>query len=281
MKSTKYLFSLLSILTISFTSCDIIEGPFMEDIVIEGCEGKCRKIFLEDYTGHKCGNCPRAAEKAEELKEIYGDQLVTVAVHAGFFAWPSGTHFSTDFTTESGDEWDIHFGNSTAGNPNGMVNRTGYPESSHILQHSQWAQKVDELLQIEPEAYIELAANYSAENRSLTIDVRTEILQTISAPLNINVLLTESNIIAYQTDYAADPQEIEDYEHNHVKRASLTGSWGVDLEQSEYISGDLIDKTFSISLDENWITENMSVVAFVSNTNTYEVIQAEEIHLIE
>jgi len=69
MKSTKYLFHLLTILTISFTSCDIIEGPFMEDIVIEGCEGKCRKIFLEDYTGHKCGNCPRAAEKVEELKE--------------------------------------------------------------------------------------------------------------------------------------------------------------------------------------------------------------------
>jgi thiol-disulfide isomerase/thioredoxin len=281
MKSINYLFSLLTVLTISFTSCDVIEGPFTEDIVVNGCEGKCRKIFLEDYTGHKCGNCPRAAEKAAELKDIYGDQLVVVAVHAGFFAWPSGTHFTTDFTTDAGDEWDTQFGNSTAGNPNGMVNRTGYTEASHILQHSQWAQKIDELLQVEPEVYIELAASYNSSNHSISISSKTEILQSISAPLNINILISESGIIAYQTDYAAEPQEIEDYEHNHVMRKSLTGSWGVDLGQNTYKAGDLIETSYNIDLDENWIAENISIVAFISNTNTYEVIQAEEIHLIE
>ena len=106
------------------------------------------------------------------------------------------------------------FGNSAAGNPNGMVNRVGYPSSDHIIQHSQWAQKVDELLQSDAQIYIEIETGFDSSSNSLTIETTTEILESISAPLSLNVIVTESNIIAYQTDYEADPQEIADYEHN-------------------------------------------------------------------
>ena len=64
-------------------------------------------------------------------------------------------------------------------------------------------------------------------------------------------------------------------------RKSLTGSWGVDLGQSDYNNGDVISNTFNLTLDENWVVENMSVVAFVSNTNSYQVIQAEETYIME
>jgi len=281
MRNLKYLFAFIGTFAMTLTSCDVIEGPFTEDIVVGECVEKCKKILLEDYTGHKCGNCPLAAEKAAELKEIYGDQVVPVAVHAGFFARTEEAHFTTDFTTDAGDDWDTHFGNSTAGNPNGMVNRAGYPESDHILQHSQWAQKVQQLLRAEPEAYIELEANYNASTHSVSISSETEILQSISAPLSLNIILTESGIIAYQTDYTAEPMDVPDYEHNHVMRKSLTGTWGTDLGQTDYTNGDLINKTFSANLEEAWIAGNISVVAFISNTNTYEVIQAEEIHITE
>ena len=162
-----------------------------------------------------------------------------------------------------------------------MVNRVGYPSSDHITQHSQWAQKVNELLQSDAQIYIEIETEFNASSNSLTIETTTEILETISAPLSLNVILTESHIIAYQTDYDADPQEIADYEHNHVMRKSLTGSWGVDLGQSDYNNGDVISNTFSLTLDEDWVVEEMSVVAFVSNTNSYQVIQAEETYIME
>ena len=281
MRNLKYLFAFIGAFAMPLTSCDVIEGPFTEEVVVGECAEKCRKILLEDYTGHRCGNCPRAAEKSAELKEIYGEQLVPLAVHAGFFAEPSGSYFTNDFRTVAGEEWDTQFGNSAAGNPNGMVNRAGYPESDHILQYSQWAQKVEELLQTEPDAYIELEANYNASTHSVSISSETEILQSISAPLSLNVVLTESGIIAYQKDYDADPEKIPDYEHNHMIRKSLTGAWGTDLGQTNYTDGDLINKSFSANLEEAWIAENMSIVAFISNTNTYEIIQAEEIHITE
>ncbi len=281
MRNLKYLFAVIGAFSMTLTSCDVIEGPFTEDIVVGECLGKCKKILLEDYTGHMCGNCPKAAEKAAELKRIYGDQLVPIAVHAGFFAEPSGSYFTSDFRTIAGEEWDSHFGISTAGNPNGMVSRVGYPESNHILQYSQWAQKIEERLQTKPEAYIELDVNYNTTTRSLQISSKTEILQSISAPLSLNIVLTESGIIAYQKDYEADPEKISDYKHNHMVRKSLTGTWGTDLGQTNYTSGDLIKNTFRVNLEEEWNTKNMSVVAFLSNTNTYEVIQAEEIHITE
>ena len=76
-------------------------------------------------------------------------------------------------------------------------------------------------------------------------------MESISAPLSLNVILTESHIIAYQTDYDADPQEIADYEHNHVMRKSLTGSWGVDLGQSNYTASKagLIGMSKSLALE--------------------------------
>ena len=81
MNNLKYFFAFIFTFSNIFQSCDVIEGPFTEEVILEECAEKCKKILLEDYTGHKCGNCPRAAEKAEELKEIYGDQLKKVASH--------------------------------------------------------------------------------------------------------------------------------------------------------------------------------------------------------
>jgi hypothetical protein len=292
MRNLKYLFAFIGSFSIFLSSCDVIEEPFMDlqQEVSDSCEAfiftpltnnPTRKVLLEDYTGHKCGNCPLAAEEAKELKEIYGDQLVPVAIHAGFFARTKEPHFITDFTTDAGDDWDTHFGNSAAGNPNGMVNRIGYPESDHILQPSQWAQMVEEQVQLPATIGLQLMASYNETTNLICVDVQTEILQSISAPLSLNIIFTESGIIAYQTDYTADPQEIPDYEHNHVMRKSLTGAWGQSLGQENYAIGDYLVNRYSTEIDETWNVNNMSVVAFVSNTDTYEVLQVEEIHITE
>ena len=42
-------------------SCDKVEGPVKE--VLPPPSGN-RKVLVEDYTGHRCGNCPRAAGHA-------------------------------------------------------------------------------------------------------------------------------------------------------------------------------------------------------------------------
>ena len=53
-------------------ACDIEDEPYLipVDTIPIGSGGPSegiRKVLLEDYTGHKCPNCPEAAEEAHNL----------------------------------------------------------------------------------------------------------------------------------------------------------------------------------------------------------------------
>lgn len=288
MTLNKYLLLVLAV-GYSFNSCDVIEEPFLieQEVVSDSCEAfifptqenYVKKVLLEDYTGHTCGNCPRAAEKADELKETYQNQLVVMAVHAGWFS-NSSSSYPTDFTTDVGDSWNEHFGNSQAGNPNGMINRIEFP-SSHIFQYTQWEEKIGEQLEEDPIVGLQIKSSYDSLLNLICIDVQTKILSSLSDEINITVILLENKIISKQTDYAAENDYIEDYEHNHVLRKGLNGAWGEPIGDGLYTAGELYTHRFSIDKNADWNASNLSVVAFVSNTNTYEVLQAEEIHLID
>ena len=289
MKTFKTYSLIIAILSISLFSCDVIEEPFMvvQEEVSDSCEAfifspvenYTKKVLLEDYTGQTCGNCPRAAEKAHELQTQFGEQLVVIAVHAGWFANTSND-YPNDFTTETGNTWDTHFGNSSLGNPNGMVDRVNYP-NSHVLQFSQWEEKVSNQLQTLPTVGIQIAANYNSTSGLICVDTQTEILTSLENNLHLTVVLIESGIISDQTDYSQDPQHIVDYEQNHVLRKGLTNPWGESLGQESYTQNELFTQRYSIEKQADWDINNMSVVAFVSDLETYEVLQVEELHLTE
>ncbi|MDA9017799.1 Omp28 family outer membrane lipoprotein [bacterium] len=237
----KYLLLVLAV-GYSFNSCDVIEEPFLieQEVVSDSCEAfifptqenYVKKVLLEDYTGHTCGNCPRAAEKADELKETYQNQLVVMAVHAGWFS-NSSNSYPTDFTTDVGDSWNEHFGNSQAGNPNGMINRIEFP-SSHIFQYTQWEEKIGEQLEEDPTVGLQIKSSYDSLLNLICIDVQTKILSSLSNEINITVVLLENKIISKQTDYAAENDYIEDYEHKHVLRKGLNGAWGEPIGDGLY-----------------------------------------------
>ncbi len=290
MKTFKLYTLLIALLSISFFSCDIIEQPFtVEQLeVSDSCEAfifapvetYTKKVLLEDYTGQTCGNCPRAAEKAHELLQQYENQLVVIAVHAGWFSNTSDD-YPNDFTTEVGNAWDTHFGNSSLGNPNGMVDRKDFPDS-HVYQFSQWEEKIANQIEQAPLVGIQLASNYNANSNLVCVDVQTEVLSTVETDLHITVVLIESGIISKQTDYSVHPEQyVDDYEQNHVLRKGFTNAWGESLGQALYSEGELFTHRYSIEENSEWNIENMSVVAFVSNPDTYEVLQVEELHLTE
>ncbi|MCE3259577.1 MAG: outer membrane protein Omp28, partial [Bacteroidetes bacterium] len=111
-----------------FTSCDKVSYAKQSSEV----KANTRKVLIEDYTGHQCGNCPNAAVVAESLHEKYGDKVVIIAVHAGFFARTNATEFPTSYTCQVGNDWDSKnggFGVSAAGNPNGMINRKNFAQT--------------------------------------------------------------------------------------------------------------------------------------------------------
>ena len=49
----------------------------------------------------------------------------------------------------------------------------------------------------------------------------------VAGEVRLALLISENNIIAAQLDYQNDPEVIEDFEHNHMLRGSLSGADGL------------------------------------------------------
>ncbi len=287
MKKYLFIISLISLVN----SCDIVEGPYMTDA--DSYVNPEKKVLIEDFTGHRCTACPAATKEISAIQNIYGDQVIAIAIHpsGGFmFTQPdpfSQTSFKYDWRTSWGDNWDEIFQVSINGLPRGMVNRIG--NQSKVLEKEEWAAVVADELKKE----VDYKINITSDANSVTMS--TEIKNDINGNFKYVVCLTESNIINWQKDGTLN---IEDYEHNHVLRTVLA-----DEELSSttnYSAGQIIEKTITydlISLEQlnidysfqneqygngnagGWNASNMSVVAYIYNDITKEIMQVEEVDL--
>jgi Outer membrane protein Omp28 len=276
MKKTNFIYFII-IAFIGFSGCDKLDGPtyFEENTIIVG--DTVNKILIEEFTGHKCGNCPRAHEKIEQLKSLYGDAIIPVAFHVGFFALPStsGDEFTADFRTVPGDVLDSYFNMSNgAGLPSGLVNRIPL-ENNVPLYHEDWASVIEQRTSAPVQALMTLDCEYSSETDSLHIQTSVKFLEDISNDIKIVLYIIEDNIVDWQKDYDHDPVDIENYTHRHVFRDAINSAWGENLVTTEVSEGELFNKTHKYVLNDTWIPENCEVIAYIYNAETLKIIQVE------
>ncbi len=251
--------------------------------VVEDCHCRydsVRTVLVEDYTGFRCANCPRAAEALKDLECKYGARVVPLAVHiTETFAGPetnSDGSFSTDFrTTDYGDLYETAFETGLF-LPNGMVNRKKVNDSySH--GHTNWETLVDDVLAQPPTALVDLDVTYNEGSREATASVKISALNDLTnSPYRLVVLLSEDSVVDWQLDNAATPPEIEDYVHMHVLRDGFTAAWGDAINGGASIAaGDSETTTHNLTIDQEFVDHNCNVVAFIYRDDTKEVIQAE------
>ncbi|MGY8950156.1 MAG: Omp28-related outer membrane protein [Flavobacteriales bacterium] len=309
MKKIKYIIAtLFGILLFNITSCDIIEGPYLIDNNTNPVDTNTfvKKVLIEDFTGHRCPNCPAAAEELVSLQDFYGDRVIGIAIHPSSpaFSTPSPlttSSYTYDFRTQFGDDIDNIFEITTVGLPRGMVNRTGF-DTQHQLGKDEWSSIVQTELEKAPIFGITLSSNVS--NGNGTISITAEALTNINLDkkekiedYNIVICLTEKNIVQWQKDNTAG--DIEDYEHNHVLRTMINTTFGESIGNS-FVDGDIWEKDYSIDItnlentNENyslntlfmgngnckeWNEDNMEIVVYIYNTSNNEIVQVEEKHL--
>jgi len=282
-RKINYIFSMAAILSVLWlSSCDVIEPPYEKNYVPpQDTSTYVRNILLEEYTGFRCGNCPRAAELAASLHKYYGDRIIIMRVHAGGYSIPKGTQYSYDFRNPDGNLYDTFFGNSKAGNPNGLVSRYGYP-ADHINSESKWDGVIQQLMATKPMMTIELDATGDESTGGITIDYKVKYLEGGKQNHNLCLLVLEDSIITYQTDYRLTPQDIPEYVHMHVLRGSVNGSWGEPLNEAGIAKGDTFEKQvqYKIPDGKDWKMKNLSILAYVhDNGATYEVYQVQQVHV--
>lgn len=269
-----------------FYACDIVEEPYTTSNNGGGPGDEVvQNVLLEDYTGHDCVNCPTAAVEADDLHDIYGDQLIVMAVHAGWFARPIPAEPTLDiyFGNEASEEWNTFF--SVVGNPTGMVNRVPSSPGNYLVEWANWGSEIAELVDNEPAAKMTIENVFNENTMKLETTVTTQFLTAQPDPINLLVCITQDSIISGQRNNDENVGEtplIEEYVFMHMLRGSLNGNWGENVSDGEpIVVGTDYEKTYTTTFPDDWIPKDCHVVAFVFYENEKTILQVEEAHVLE
>jgi thiol-disulfide isomerase/thioredoxin len=287
-KLISHFITLLLILLIN-VSCDFVQNanPPLEptSVTTTGSMVIYRKVLVEDYTGHKCGNCPTAADVLTTLETQYPGKIIPLAIHAGFFAGINTTTYPTDFRTIAGNAYDTQFGISTAGNPNGLINRVGYGTGGFIKAYSVWGSEVSQMVTQSAKFQIKIKNTFITSSNSINTDITVKSLANNTGTYKLVVLLTEDSIIAEQIDYRlpSGSQLINNYQFNHVLRGAINSEWGDAIfTTSNPALNDSVVKSYSnYIINSTYKAAKCHVIAYVYDADAasptyYEVLQAEE-----
>lgn len=273
MKNTIFI-NLLLISSLFILSCSKIDEPYIRKTSGNASQG--RNVLLEEFTGHRCPNCPEASLGAHEL-QAENPEVVLISIHEGVFAvpFPSGL-FTTDFRSATGNELASFFPPSSY--PSGMINRKPV-DNIQVSNPSKWAQAIATFKDNDPVAGLFISNTYDTATRTVNATVRTEFLESYSSPLNLTIYITEDSIIKPQINN--NPQVgptpyIENYFHRHVLRGSFNGTWGTTLTTAAVSYGNIKTSHVKAVLDTAWNDKQCYMVALISDLATKEVIQVKE-----
>ena len=274
---------------ISLVSCDKIYPPYMNVTDVSDCSvpdfpadtHHVKTVLLEEFTGHKCINCPEAAFYIHQIKQDYGEKIITLAIHAGGYATPDETgDYALDLTTDIGTDYNSHF--SINSWPRAMFNRDTINNQRTFGNSSSWDGLIAQIINQPAKIFIQIINDYDNTNRKLCTHVKVTFLEDMDINTKLVVLLAEDSISGFQknnnTTYGAVP-DISNYIFNDVLRESFNSAYGENLTAGGVLQDSAIIKTYKKFLPSNYIDRHCKVIAYVYNSDTEEIIQTAERHV--
>ena len=195
-----------------------------------------RCVLLEDFTGQRCVNCPKANDEIHALQEQYGaDTVIAVAIHSG----PLGFHTNAKFvglSTDTGDEyydhWELEY------QPVGLVNR------GHPIEYTAWDTRIHEELQKPAPVRIDIVVHRNTDELTIHADVEG-VDGTVSGRLQLWVV--EDNVTAFQL--MPDGTRNDTYLHQHVFRTALHS----------------VTPDYTLQVPAEWKIDDLAIIAFLYN----------------
>lgn len=262
-----------------------------------------RKAVVEEMTGLWCGWCPRGMVAMENLKTMYADDVITIAVHA-------------DDALQS--ESYLPMAYMTSGFPSAFVNRFYLADPYYGFTADATmgiADVVDEILASPAEAQIGVTSALSADGSTIDVTSYTRFCLTDNSETPhyaVAYALVEDGVrgLAYaQTNYYSSQMSggpysgrtpetsglpddlaqfvgmgpsIQGLTYNDVARG-IYDCFGVESSLNSNIqSGSMQTHTYSIPVPESISNiANTTLVAMVVDTETMEVINAVEVKVGE
>jgi thiol-disulfide isomerase/thioredoxin len=294
----KLYISVILVLTVALNSCDKVDDPyehldafisetgdirFNDTVYSDTTIQNSRRIIIEDFTGMKCPNCPKATDIADTLKSEYPELIIAVAIHnSGNFSEPDD-EFTLDLRTETGEFLRNEFQMSFF--PSGLINRSDYfNDNDPITGIPQWENTIDQMIQdqsfIEPRFDMKVQSIYNTESRILRLIPTIDVLQPVSGEVRLHAFLLENGIIGPQIDNRKTPSKIPNYEHNHILRHGFPGNGTgrtifTDAQVGDQFTVESPQDELRTNVSEEWTANNMEVVVYLTEVNTNEIIHSE------
>ena len=283
---------LITTLLIIITSCNKIDTShevfeFISPVVItswdpEYAQTVIQKIYIEEFTGHQCTYCPSGAR---ELKAIMDEDptIIATAIHCSNLANPgSNPPFDKNFKTPMGNQ--IYTDLNIQALPQATFNRLEIAPNEWGSTSNKWRERVAEIDRNNIRAGVELQCTVNESNQEIEAQVAVTIIKELPNPVQLCVVLQQDSIVSGQTDGS---QYILDYVHNHMLRTGFNGTYGTKLTSTGIVEPQLkYATTFKISYKNSFPysyipldIKHCSVVAYVIDVETKEIVQVEAVHL--
>ena len=266
-------------------SCTKINEPYSTIKPVK-IDTTTRSVLLEDYTGHTCVNCPPAAVMANTLQDLYRGQVYVIAVHAGSFANPQTDttqgevkkyypYLIGDYKSAAGNDWNNYDGFKIQQYPSGMVNRRLWKGSPSFIP-TEWFSALQVAIALPKVAVMSMNNSYNAQTKAMTTNVNVKFLISYAGPVTLSVCILEDSIYGGQLRNHTNPDSvlIKNFRFMHVLRGSLISgeSFGSQIANNP-IPSESVTKSYPFDFSgKSWITKHCSVIAFISDANTKEVL---------
>lgn len=273
MKIARYIIVFLAGIAaiVSFSACNQIKEDERK-FDYEGSVSSDRYVLLEDFSGAKCVNCPKAAGQAHNLTDFYGDNVIVVAYYpqdpVGLtLPYPNNTDLRTDVAQTYATYYAV------PQLPNGLVNRTGGAKD-----YPGWASAVTGFI-LDSTNYARLSGRaWRGEGLEVNVGIEGGFVENYNRAGEIGILamVIEDSIVAEQlTPTGRDAG----YVHNHVFRMLFSDVWGDKVLNEKPEKGTEFTQTYRATVSEAWRSEKLSVVVALVNMRSREVIQAAHIDI--
>ncbi|MCT4615315.1 MAG: Omp28-related outer membrane protein [Marinifilaceae bacterium] len=231
----------------SFELKALIEGEEVAKVYLYAFPKFAKRNLVEDYTGQWCGYCPELMAMLDKYKDNYS--IVPISVHS-----------DDDMEFSKVDILIKDF--NVNGFPTAILNRK--TEINYTYEANGYST-----------ADIALGLSTKYESGEITVDAKVYFDKFYTEQLNIVVYLMEEKVKGYQTNYLSGDASyqntrfyalggrIEDFEHNHVLRYTMTDLYGDNISKDYSIN--MSDYSVSFKLSREILNiDNWTVVAFVA-----------------
>jgi hypothetical protein len=238
-----------------------------------------KNVLIEDISGVKCNNCPKAAEIAHDI-QLKNDpgRVVVLTLHSnnyGAFTAPYEDSKDT-FNTVEATRIVSNLIGEPSGLPAGAIDRKLFEGKTSKInqQYESWEAQVNEQLALNPKVALDLEI-INESGRTVIANVKTTFLEADATLVLLSVFIVESKIKSKQK--MPDNSYDKDFEHNSILREGVTIFSGLILADEVEV-GRVFEKGFEFDIPDKYDIDNCTIVALVNknDSESTEVLQCIE-----